>query len=64
MFTLNEVLQALTGSQLSEKNNCFSEAVIDSRQVISGSLFVAIAGERVDGHQFVRNAFKKALPRR
>lgn len=31
-------------------------AVSDSRQVTSGSVFVAIVGERVDGHDFVSSA--------
>jgi UDP-N-acetylmuramoyl-tripeptide--D-alanyl-D-alanine ligase len=33
--------------------------VIDSRTVQSGDLFIAIPGERVDGHQFVREIFDK-----
>jgi UDP-N-acetylmuramoyl-tripeptide--D-alanyl-D-alanine ligase len=33
--------------------------VIDSRQVKPGDLFIAIPGERVDGHQFVREVFEK-----
>ena len=33
--------------------------VIDSRQVEDGYLFIAIKGERVDGHNFVDDVFKK-----
>jgi len=36
-----------------------TEAVVDSRQVIPGSLFVAIPGERVDGHEFIPEAFRR-----
>ncbi|MBL8706370.1 MAG: UDP-N-acetylmuramoylalanyl-D-glutamyl-2,6-diaminopimelate--D-alanyl-D-alanine ligase [Rhodospirillales bacterium] len=32
---------------------------IDSRQVAEGDLFVAIKGERVDGHDFVADAFRR-----
>jgi len=32
---------------------------IDSRAIKPGDLFVAIPGERVDGHQFVREVFEK-----
>ena len=32
---------------------------IDSRALKTGELFVAIPGERVDGHQFVREVFEK-----
>ncbi|HET8970974.1 MAG TPA: UDP-N-acetylmuramoyl-tripeptide--D-alanyl-D-alanine ligase [Candidatus Nanopelagicales bacterium] len=31
--------------------------VVDSRQVAAGSLFVALVGERVDGHDYVATAF-------
>lgn len=34
----------------------FSEAVIDSRLATPGCLFVALRGERVDGHQFLNDA--------
>jgi len=30
--------------------------VVDSREVVPGALFVAVAGERVDGHDFARSA--------
>jgi UDP-N-acetylmuramoyl-tripeptide--D-alanyl-D-alanine ligase len=37
-----------------------SEApVIDSQQAIKGSLFLAIQGERVDGHNYVTDAFSR-----
>ena len=32
---------------------------LDSRAIKAGELFVAIPGERVDGHQFVREVFEK-----
>ena len=32
---------------------------IDSRKVVGGNLFVAIGGERFDGHQFVKHAAQK-----
>jgi len=35
------------------------EVVIDSRQVQAGDVFVALAGEHVDGHAFVREAFTR-----
>ncbi len=36
-----------------------TEASIDSRQVIPGALFVALQGQRLDGHDFVAEAFKR-----
>jgi UDP-N-acetylmuramoyl-tripeptide--D-alanyl-D-alanine ligase len=37
----------------------FANAVIDSRLVDAGDLFVALPGERVDGHQFVGEALRR-----
>ena len=41
-----------------EKDTCVSGIVIDNRKVEPGFLFVAIRGERVDGHSFVGKAFE------
>ncbi|MFN8412297.1 MAG: UDP-N-acetylmuramoyl-tripeptide--D-alanyl-D-alanine ligase [Anaerolineales bacterium] len=59
MLTLADLLEALTSFRPSDANAVITEAVIDSRQVIPGSLFVAIPGERVDGHDFIAEAFKR-----
>ncbi len=58
MLTLADALEALTNFR-PQAETVITEAVIDSRQTIPGSLFVAIPGERVDGHDFVGEAFKK-----
>ena len=58
MFTLNDVTIALTG-KASASDVVFTEAAIDSRLVIPGSLFVAIPGSRVDGHDFIAQAFQR-----
>jgi UDP-N-acetylmuramoyl-tripeptide--D-alanyl-D-alanine ligase len=36
-----------------------SKVVIDSRQAAAGSVFVALRGERADGHQYVQDAFER-----
>ncbi len=59
MLTLAEVFEALTNYRPENPTPVITEAVIDSRQVIPGSLFVAIPGERVDGHAFVEEAFNR-----
>jgi len=37
----------------------FTNVVIDSRQAVNGSLFVALPGERQDGHDYVVDAFHR-----
>ena len=59
MLTLADLLKALTGQEIEGASLIISEASIDSRQVIPASLFVALPGERVDGHDFVGAAFSR-----
>lgn len=40
------------------KDRVITEACVDSRQAIPGSLFVALPGEHADGHDYVEDAFK------
>ncbi|MDO8753017.1 MAG: UDP-N-acetylmuramoyl-tripeptide--D-alanyl-D-alanine ligase [Anaerolineales bacterium] len=60
-MTLADVLEALTRNTVRIPNATavITEAAIDSRQVIPGSLFVAIPGENVDGHDFIADAFTR-----
>ena len=37
----------------------FADVVVDSRLAVKGSLFVALPGERMDGHLFVSDAFRR-----
>ena len=59
MLTLADVLEALTGTRPEKASLVISEASVDSRQVIPASMFVALPGERVDGHNYVANAFDR-----
>lgn len=59
MLTLSLVLEALTGYPDQASDQVITEAVVDSRQAIPGSLFVALQGERVDGHDYVAKAFER-----
>jgi UDP-N-acetylmuramoyl-tripeptide--D-alanyl-D-alanine ligase len=58
MLTFADALEALTNFR-PIATTVITEAVIDSRQVIPGSLFVAIPGENVDGHNFIEEAFRR-----
>ena len=59
MLTFADLIEALTNSRPEIKPIFITEAAIDSRQVISGGLFVAIPGEKADGHAFVAQAFQR-----
>jgi len=59
MLTLADALKALTTVRVANATAAIAEAAIDSRQVVPGSLFVAIPGENVDGHDFIAEAFKR-----
>ena len=63
MIQFQHILQALRAEALAGTipahllEVSFHGVVIDSRQAIPGSIFVAIPGENTDGHQYVGNAF-------
>lgn len=61
MLLLTDVLEALTrsGPRFEKASAVITEAVIDSRLIIPGSIFVAIPGEKVDGHEYVSEAFAR-----
>ncbi|MET1063181.1 MAG: UDP-N-acetylmuramoyl-tripeptide--D-alanyl-D-alanine ligase [Aeromicrobium sp.] len=54
-FTLQEIAD-VTGGAARGEAIVSSPATIDSRAVVPGGLFVALAGEHVDGHDYVRAA--------
>jgi len=59
VLTLADVIEALTHSRPVNADTVITEAAIDSRRIIPGALFVAIPGERADGHDFVAEAFRR-----
>jgi UDP-N-acetylmuramoyl-tripeptide--D-alanyl-D-alanine ligase len=59
MLTFADLIEALTSSRPEMTPMFITEAAIDSRQVIPGGLFVAIPGEKVDGHAFITQAFQR-----
>lgn len=62
-LTIGEIAAACGGKLvLKEKDRndmCVSSVVIDSRLVTEGGVFLAITGERVDGHKFIASVFEK-----
>ena len=59
MLTLADVIEALTNIRPAQASTVITEAAVDSRLAIPGGLFVALPGERVDGHDFVTDAFQR-----
>ncbi len=57
MLSLAHFLTTLTKYDSTGAEPKLSTVVMDSREVEKGSLFVAVAGEHVDGHDYVTSAF-------
>ena len=59
-FTLQEIAAACGGTYVGDealKSQCITSVERDSRQIKDGSLFLAIKGGRVDGHDFIEKCF-------
>jgi len=56
LFSVARVLKATGGRAQNIADGDIVDVCIDSRAVKSGSLFVAIKGDRLDGHDFVASA--------
>jgi UDP-N-acetylmuramoyl-tripeptide--D-alanyl-D-alanine ligase len=57
MLSLGVVFEAIIGESPPWADQVIADVGIDSRTIIPGSLFVAIPGESVDGHDFIEDAF-------
>ncbi|MDR2659623.1 MAG: UDP-N-acetylmuramoyl-tripeptide--D-alanyl-D-alanine ligase [Spirochaetaceae bacterium] len=61
LMTFDEAV-SLAGFELlpagGQQHGGFDSVCVDSRRALSGSLFVALSGEKLDGHAFVKDAFK------
>lgn len=59
MLTIGLAIQAITGTKPHGDDKFIKDAVIDSRQTTPDSLFIALPGENVDGHEFLSDAFSR-----
>lgn len=57
MLTISLVIEAITGEKPHGDDRIIRDAVIDSRHSSNGSMFIALPGENVNGHDFVNEAF-------
>lgn len=55
--TLGHILEALTSYRPTHEEPAVSSFVVDSREAIRDSVFIAFPGEKVDGHDYVADAF-------
>ena len=58
-LTLGQVCEIVGGEIIGDSNIVVSGISIDSRSAKPADLFAAIQGERVDGHDFVEQAFER-----
>src|SRR3954468_756672 len=60
-WTLDEIAAATGGKLQYQGTNAqrFGEIVTDSTQVKTGSTFIALKGQRLDGHRFINDAVKR-----
>jgi UDP-N-acetylmuramoyl-tripeptide--D-alanyl-D-alanine ligase len=55
-LTAEEIIAATGGTLLARSGRPMLGGAVDSREVVPGNLFVALPGERTDGHRFVEAA--------
>ena len=59
MFKASEIAKITSGKFLKFGEASISSISIDTRTLKKGALFIAIKGERLDGHNFIKEAVKK-----
>jgi UDP-N-acetylmuramoyl-tripeptide--D-alanyl-D-alanine ligase len=59
-LTMRELAEMTNGEVVQNPDVVISSVVIDSREVKPNSVFFAIKGERLDGHQFISQALQTA----
>ena len=61
-LTLENIAKACHGTYHGESaylSREISDVTIDSRKVTEGALFIAICGERSDGHDYISDIYEK-----
>ena len=55
-YTLREICAAVGGTLLQDCDTVLTAVTTDSRKVSPGQLFIPLAGERFDGHDYLESA--------
>lgn len=58
-LTAAKIGEFCKGKVIGNPEKIVTNITIDSRQATEGSMFVAVKGEKVDGHKFVKDTFEK-----
>jgi UDP-N-acetylmuramoyl-tripeptide--D-alanyl-D-alanine ligase len=62
VFSLNDVLKATAGTLVSgTPETVFYGISTDSRLIKKGNLFIAVKGDKFDGHDFAKTVLKEKL---
>ncbi len=63
VYSLSKINTIIGGQLLGESNRKVDNIIFDSRKIIHGSkgVFVAVAGERHDGHKFIPDLYSKGV---
>ena len=56
-YSIRQIADIVNGEVRGEDTGLVTSVVIDSRQAVKGSMFAAMLGEKVDGHDFIGKAF-------
>jgi UDP-N-acetylmuramoyl-tripeptide--D-alanyl-D-alanine ligase len=59
MLTIHHLVEAIAEEKITGLGEVITDAVVDSRQVTPGGLFIAMDGESQDGHDYVADAFER-----
>ena len=55
----DEIINNIAGSWKGKRVNDFTHFSVDSRNIKSGSFFIALEGQKVDGHDFISDAIQR-----
>jgi UDP-N-acetylmuramoyl-tripeptide--D-alanyl-D-alanine ligase len=58
VLTIGKCLNALSGQTPEFSGPIVTGARVDSRKILPGNIFVAMAGDKTDGHLYIENAFR------